>query len=129
MIQALLIIHLIIAIVLIGLILLQKTEGGAAGAGFSVTAAVNSMMQPRPRANPLSQATTILGIMFFASSLGLALLAKPQVRSTSIFDTTPAASGPAVPKIDETLPAVPGSTGPAAPADSPVPGAPSVPNN
>ena len=126
MIQALLIIHLIIAIVLIGLILLQKTEGGAAGAGFSVTAAVNSMMQPRPRANPLSQATAILGICFFATSIGLALLARPQTQAISIFDQAPAKNGPSVPKVDESLPAVPGPSGP---ADSPAPGTPSVPNN
>lgn len=129
MIQALLIIHLIVAIVLIGLILLQKNEGGAAGAGFSVTAAVNSAMQPRPRANPLSQATTILGFCFFATSLGLAFLAKPQTVATSIFDIAPASGGPAVPRIDETVPVVPGPTGTESQPAAPAPTTPAVPNN
>jgi preprotein translocase subunit SecG len=125
MLQALVIIHVLIALVLIGLILMQKNEGGAAGAGFSVTAAVNSAMQPRPRPNPLSRATTILGFSFFATSLGLAILAKPQGQPTSLFDTPPASGAPAVPGIDPNLPAVPG---PGA-GDSGAPAVPVPPNN
>ena len=43
--------HLIITIVLIFLILLQKTEGNAAGGGFGAGASLTSMMQPRSRPN------------------------------------------------------------------------------
>ncbi len=122
--QSIVIIHVLIAIVLIALILFQKTEGGAAGAGFSVTAAVNSAMQPRPRPNPLSRATTILGFCFFATSLGLAVLAKPAAQNTSIFDA-PQSNGPSVPSLDPMLPAAPG---PGA-GDSPIPAAPTPPSN
>ena len=132
--QVILIIHLLIAIVMILLILLQKSEG-AAGGGFSATAGVSNMMQPRSRPNPLSRATTFLGICFFATSLSLALIAKPR-ESTSIF--APTVDGPAVPKVNENaLPAVPIETPAAASAatqaepkaESPGPQGPSVPNN
>jgi preprotein translocase subunit SecG len=128
MIQVLVVIHLLIAIIMIALILLQKSEG-AAGAGFSAAASVAAMNQPRARANPLSRATTVLGICFFATSLGLAMLAKPRDPSTSLF--APQVEGPAVPKVDE-APAADGA--PAVPvavpgAESPAPQVPAVPNN
>lgn len=152
MITVVVVIHLLVAMVMIGLILLQKTEGNAAGGGFAANASLNSMMQPRTRANPLSRATVILGIAFFATSLGLALLSKATGPAPSLF--TPAATtadGPA-PRVDEirgaapaadAAPAVPGATGtpapsfgppaapaaPAAPPAGPQGGAPQVPNN
>ncbi len=127
MIQVLLIIHLIVAAALILLILLQKSEGGAAGAGMSATASVSTMMQPRARPNPLSRMTTWLGIGFFATSLGLALLAKPETAPSSMF--TPQVDGPAVPSVENSV-TVPNTTVPAA-GESPAapPAAPSVPNN
>ena len=102
---------------MIGLILLQKTEGNASGAGFSGSASVESLMRPRARANPLGTATAILGLFFFASSIGLALLARPDAhRATSIMSEP--VSGPVVPKINDT------------PASPPAgPGGPAVPTN
>lgn len=135
MIQVLVVIHLLIAIVMIALILVQKNEG-AAGAGFSASASMASMNQPSARPNPLSRATTVLGICFFATSLGLALMAKPREPSSSMF--TPQVEGPAVPKVNEgVVPAVPGpaTDAPAAApivtpgAESPSPQVPAVPNN
>ncbi|MBM3514183.1 MAG: preprotein translocase subunit SecG [Alphaproteobacteria bacterium] len=123
--QTLLIFHVLIAIVLIVLILFQKSEGGAGGAGFSVTAAVNSAMQPRPRPNPLSRATTILGFCFFATSLGLALLARPTQQAPSLFDAPSQAGSTAVPTLDPAIPVVPG---PGA-GDSTPPAPPAAPNN
>jgi preprotein translocase subunit SecG len=149
MITVVVVIHLIVAMVMIGLILLQKTEGNAAGGGFSANASLSSAMQPRARPNPLSQATVVLGIAFFATSLGLAILAKATGPAPSLFTpaATDASSGPA-PRVDEirttpadapapAVPAVPGASGtPApsfnAPAAAPAPaqsGAPQVPNN
>jgi preprotein translocase subunit SecG len=134
MINVLLVIHLLIAIALIILILLQKSEGAAAGAGFSATAAVNAMMQPRSRPNPVSRATTVLGICFFATSIGLALLAKPSDLPASMF-AAPTADGPAVPKVNEIPvpsvdPTVPPSAPPAgATGESSAPAVPTVPQN
>jgi preprotein translocase subunit SecG len=106
----LLVIHLLIAIVMIGMILLQKSEGGAMGGGLTGGASVTGMAQSQSRATPITRTTTILGICFFATSLGLALLAKPQDAPTSIFETLPVEEGlgeiPIVPVVP-TVPSVP----------------------
>ncbi len=151
MITVVVVIHLLIALAMIGLILLQKTEGNSAGGGFAASSSLNSMMQPRTRANPLSQATVVLGIAFFASSLGLALLSKQAGPAPSIFAAPEAASG-AAPRVSdirtEAEPAPAGAPAAAPPASgapasgTPAPsfdglaappsvpqGAPAVPNN
>lgn len=147
MITVVVVIHLLIALAMIGLILLQKTEGNSAGGGFAASSSLTSMMQPSTRANPLSQATVVLGIAFFATSLGLALLSKQAGPAPSIFAAPEAASGTA-PRVSdirsEAAPAPAGAaTGAPAPASgTPAPsfdglaappsapeGAPAVPNN
>ena len=90
----LLLIHLLIAIVMIGFILMQKSEGGAMGGGLTGGASVTGMAQSRVKATPITRTTTMLGICFFATSLGLALLATPSDAPTSIFETTPVDDGP-----------------------------------
>jgi preprotein translocase subunit SecG len=90
----LLLIHLLIAMAMIGLILVQKSEGGAMGGGLTGGASVTGMSQSRVRATPVTRATTILGICFFASSLGLAILATPEDAPSSIFETAPISDGP-----------------------------------
>jgi preprotein translocase subunit SecG len=123
----LVVLHLLITVTMIGLILLQKTEGNASGAGFSGSASVESLMRPRARPNPITRATTILGIAFFATSVCLAVLARPDVqhRATSIM-SEPVAHAPVVPKINENAPPPPAT--PAAPAATPAaPAAPTVP--
>ena len=122
MVNVLVAIHLIIAVVMIGFILLQKSEGGAAGAGVSGAVSVESMMRPRARPNPLSRATSILGFAFFATSIGLALASRAPHQATSIMQEP--ISGPSVPSVP-TL-ADPPAAAPAAPA---APGTPTVPNN
>lgn len=147
MITVVVVIHLIVAMTMIGLILLQKTEGNAAGGGFSANANMSSMMQPRPRANPLSRATVIMGIAFFATSLGLALLSKQAGPAPSIFAAPGAAVDANAPKVNEIRtdgPVPPAGDAPAAgaletpapsfggsptPAPSAPAGAPAVPNN
>ena len=131
MLTVFIVIHIMIAIGLIGLILVQKTEGNSAGGGFSVSS-VTAMMQPRARANPLSRATTILGISFFVTSIGLALLARQQAPTqTSILDA-PAGTTGAAPKVDEirvpsSEPAAPAAPTETAPAATPAPTVPAAP--
>ncbi len=129
--------HLIVTIVLIFLILLQKSEGNAAGGGFG-GASLTSMMQPRSRPNALTRATSILALGFFGTSIALALLARDQAPTGSILAPAASSSG-AVPKVSESVetgetPAVPSADAPAAAtpapaADAPpaVPTAPAVP--
>ena len=127
MVNVVLTIHLLIAIGMIVLILMQKTEGNSAGAGFSQSS-FTAMMQPRARPNALSRATTILGICFFVTSIGLALIAKNGAPTRSIMDEAgPATSG--APKVTDILPpAEQKPAEPAAPAQAPAPAAPTVPN-
>jgi len=152
MITVVVVIHLIVAMSMIGLILLQKTEGNASGGGFSASSSMSSMMQPRPRANPLGRATVFLGIAFFATSLGLALMSKQAGPAPSIFTAPTDAGGPKVNEIrTEPVPGAPpaaDATGPSVPSETPAPdfgggaapsvapsvptapaGAPAVPNN
>lgn len=102
----LLLVHLFVAMALVGLILVQKSEGGAMGGGLTGGASVTGMSQSRVRATPITRATTLLGICFFATSLGLALLAKPAAQPGSIFETAPQADGPGQIPI---VPVVPGN--------------------
>ena len=103
----LLVIHLIIAMVMIGMILLQKSEGGAMGGGLTGGASMTAMSQSRSRATPLTRGTAILGIVFFGTSLGLALLAKPQDRPSSIFETAPVQEGSGQIPVVPSVPSVP----------------------
>jgi preprotein translocase subunit SecG len=119
MVTVIVFVHLLIAISMIGLILLQKTEGNAAGGGFSASASMGNM-QPRARPNALGRATAILGIAFFATSLGLALIAKQAGPAQSLLDT-PAGEAAKAPKVND----IRGEGEPTPPASgTPAPGAP-----
>lgn len=104
----LLIIHLFVTLALIGVVLLQRSEGGGLGIGSSQ--GMGSFMTGRGTANLLTRTTAILAVMFFALSLALALLGRGNTQGPrSILDSLPAA--------------------PAAPATPAPPPAPSVPTN
>ena len=115
MITVIVVVHLLIAFAMIGLILLQKTEGNASGGGFSTSANLNTMMQPRARPNALGRATTVLGFLFFASSLGLALISKQTGPAVSILSGAGVEGAPKVSEIrsGEPTPPVSGTTAPA----------------
>src|SRR5579872_5583029 len=102
MIVILFIIHVGIALALIGTILLQKSEGGALGMGGG---GMSGFMTGRSTANLLTRTTAILAAVFFATSILLVVLSSPTQVRRSIIDEGP---GPAVPMV-------PASPGPAAP--------------
>lgn len=77
------VIHLMIVIAMIAVILLQRSEGGALGIGGG---GGGGMFSARGSANLLTRTTTILAVTFFATSLGLGILAKTQLRAPSILD-------------------------------------------
>lgn len=95
----LLIIHLVIALALVGVILLQRSEGGALGMGGG---GMGGLMTGRASANLLTRTTAGLAAGFIATSLILAILSSRQSAPTSILDEP--ASAPA------------GTEAPAAPA-------------
>src|SRR5215468_5315936 len=74
------VLHVLIALAIIGLVLLQHGKGADMGSGFG-SGASGSLFGATGSANFLSRATAILATVFFLTSLGLAYLAtnKPKV--------------------------------------------------
>tara|TARA_B100000965_G_scaffold365935_1_gene350788 strand:+ start:343 stop:651 length:309 start_codon:yes stop_codon:yes gene_type:complete len=72
MITIILIIHIILAVGIICLVLMQKSEGGGLGIGGSQS---GGFMTARGTANALTKLTTFFGAMFFLTSIVLAILA------------------------------------------------------
>ena len=93
----LLVIHLMIAVALVGLVLLQKSEGGALGiGGGGGGGGSGGFMTGRGAGSALTRATAILAAGFFVTSLGLALIAKRETNPGTIFGS-PSTSTPAAP--------------------------------
>ena len=99
MLNVILVIHLLIAIALVGVILLQRSEGGALGIGGG------GVMSGRAAGNLLTRATAIVAAAFFVTSLGLALLANARSKQGSIMDA-PVVEAPAAP-AEKPVPAAP----------------------
>jgi len=79
------VVHLMIVTVMIGAVLLQKSEGGGLGMGGGA-----GFMSSRGTANLLTRTTAILAVCFFATSLLLSWLASYNRAPSSIIGTTPA---------------------------------------
>ncbi len=82
----LLIIHIFLALALVGVILLQQSEGGALGIGGGG----GGLFTARGAANFLTRTTAILAALFLATSLTLAILAKNRSEGRSVLDEAPA---------------------------------------
>lgn len=82
----LLTIHTLIALALVGLVLLQRSEGGGLGIGGGGGGAGGGFMTARGTANLLTKATAALATCFFLTSIGLAILAGAGSKTTSIVD-------------------------------------------
>ena len=80
----LIVIHLMIVLALVGVVLIQRSEGGGLGIGGG-----SGFMSARGTANALTRTTAILAVLFFVTSLGLGLLARYQARPTDILDRLP----------------------------------------
>lgn len=93
MLTVLLVVHLLITIALIGVILIQRSEGGMGLGGGTM----GGMMTTRGSANLLTHVTAILAVCFLITSLGLAILASHQSRPSSILDAVPQ-GGPSLPQ-------------------------------
>ena len=94
-----LVIHLILAIAMVGAILLQRSEGGGLGIGGGSGGGMGGFMSGRATANLLTRSTAILAACFFATSLTLAILAGGHKKPESILDqSAPATQQPIAPK-------------------------------
>ena len=135
----LLTLHLIVTLALIGVVLLQRSEGGGLGIGSSQ--GMGSFMGGRGTANLLTRTTAILATIFMVLALVLALLGRGASRQGSLLDVPQAPPAPAS-AIPGSAPApaglvpggpvpgglVPGGPLPGAAAPTP-PARPSVPTN
>ena len=70
MLSVLIAIHLLVVVALVGVVLLQRSEGGALGSGGG-----GGFMTGRAQANALTKATAILATLFFVTSISLSVLA------------------------------------------------------
>ncbi|HHH38492.1 MAG TPA: preprotein translocase subunit SecG [Sedimenticola sp.] len=114
----LVVLHLFLALGLIGLILIQHGKGADAGAAFG-SGASGTVFGAQGSANFLSRATALLATLFFLTSLTLAWYAMQVTDQPGLMATEPAAPAPApvqMPAIE--MPEIPGQTpmAPAAPA-------------
>jgi preprotein translocase subunit SecG len=121
----LLLIHLMIAIALVGVVLLQRSEGGALGIGGG--GGGGGFMTGRSAGNALTKTTAILAACFFVTSLLLSILAGRPGGTPSILGPTGDGTGLApiqipAPPASQT----PGAQAPAAPAPA-APPAPTTP--
>ena len=82
-----LVVHLIIAVALIAVVLLQRSEGGGLGIGGG---GGGGLISVRGTANLLTRATAVLAAGFIVTSLSLAILAGTHTERRSILDTKPA---------------------------------------
>ncbi|HBT68318.1 MAG TPA: preprotein translocase subunit SecG, partial [Agrobacterium sp.] len=84
----LIVIHLMIVLALVGVVLIQRSEGGGLGIGGG-----SGFMSARGTANALTRTTGILAALFFLTSLGLGLLTRYEARPTDILNRIPATQG------------------------------------
>jgi preprotein translocase subunit SecG len=121
----LLIIHLFVTLALIGVVLIQRSEGG--GLGIGTAQGMGSFMSGRGTANLLTRATAVLAVVFFALSLALALMNRGTAGvGRSILDM-PVTSSPAPGSAPPVGGAPASAPAPASPAQAPA--GPAVPTN
>ena len=112
------VVHVLVAMAIVGLVLLQHGKGADMGSGFGGGAS-GSLFGATGSANFLSRTTAVLAAVFFASSLGLAYLATTKPREAgSVVDRAPAAQPKAEapklePKNEQPQGAEPGAPAPA----------------
>jgi|TARA_B110000971_G_scaffold184811_1_gene192715 preprotein translocase subunit SecG len=75
----LLVVNLVLAVILVLLILVQKSEGGALGIGVSQ----DNFMLSRSAGNFMSKATAVVATLFIICSLGLTILSRAELTPTS----------------------------------------------
>jgi preprotein translocase subunit SecG len=125
--QAIIIIHVLLGLGIIGLVLMQQGKGADAGAAFG-TGASGSVFGAQGAASFLSRTTAILATLFFTTSLGLAVFNGQRGGPSDIMsDAASEKESLALPniegaKIDTTVPVVPQPVTEAAPV-APAPAA------
>ncbi len=115
--NVILIVHLLLALGLIGVVLLQRSEGGGLGMGGGGGGA----MTGRAAATALGKLTWILAIAFICTSITLTVLAAQKASGTSVIDrlggepSQTEESAPELPSGGDLLPPSAGDTAPLVP--------------
>ncbi|HEX9685773.1 MAG TPA: preprotein translocase subunit SecG [Burkholderiales bacterium] len=120
-----LVLHVLAALALVGLVLLQHGKGADVGAAFG-SGASGSVFGASGSANFLSRTTAILAVVFFVTSLGLTYFSGRKTEHKGVMATQPAAPAQSLPaQIPPTVPAgqaAPSPAGQATPAAAGDPG-------
>ncbi|ESW91239.1 preprotein translocase subunit SecG [Mesorhizobium sp. C280B] len=109
----LIVVHLMVVLALVGVVLLQRSEGGGLGIGGG-----SGFMTARGAANALTRATAILAAAFFVTSLTLSIVARYGEKPIDILDRVPATSDGAGKGV---LNQLPGTTTPTPPSGTTAP--------
>ena len=94
-----LVLNIILAILLIGVILLQRSEGGALGLGVSQ----DSFISSRSASSFLTKTTAIIATLFIMTSIVLTIISKEEISSTSVLEKVEEekdSSEPEIPKSE-----------------------------
>ena len=94
-----LVLNIILAILLVAIILLQKSEGGALGLGVSQ----DSFISSRSAGNFLTRTTALIATLFIITSISLTIISKQEVSSSSVLERSEEkkeSSEPEIPKSD-----------------------------
>lgn len=119
------VIHLMVVLALVGVVLLQRSEGGGLGIGGG-----SGFMSARGAANALTRATAILATAFFVTSLMLSVIARYAPRDIDVLDRAPTTQGGSPTGgngvLDQLGGSAPAPAAPAAPASGAAPAAPAA---
>ena len=94
-----LVLNIILAVLLVGVILLQRSEGGALGLGVSQ----DNFISSRSASNFLTKTTAIIAILFIITSVSLTIISKEEISSTSVLEKVEEekdSSEPQIPKSE-----------------------------
>src|SRR5580692_9960504 len=116
-------VHVLLALMIIGLVLLQRGKGAEAGAGFG-SGASGTVFGARGTSTLFSKLTAVFAALFFATSLSLSYLGtRGSAAPTSVLERAAQAATSApqpAPAAPQTSPAAPAAPAPAAPEPAPV---------
>ncbi|MCM2561423.1 preprotein translocase subunit SecG [Lutimaribacter sp. EGI FJ00015] len=99
--NVILIVHLLLALALIGIVLVQRSEGGGLGIGGGG----GGTMSGRPPATPMGKVTWVLAIAFICTSMILTILAAQKSAGSSVLDRI--GNQPAAEQSDDGDPVLP----------------------
>ena len=77
-----LVVNIILAVLLVAIILLQKSEGGALGLGVSQ----DSFISSRSAGGFITKATAVIATLFIITSISLTIMSKEEFSSSSVLE-------------------------------------------